>query len=147
MEILFHRSLSPVIQTARDLSSASDVYLLYTAFAGDVELNHNRRSILSRFGWVPLLNLVMGLPRAVEAAISDGAARYSFTESDSYLSFRRTDGGLEIGASFSKVVLRAAVDELREALNRFRESALRHVRFDHPELAHNRYFLSSFAGS
>lgn len=147
MEILFHRALNPVIQTGDDLSSASDVYLLYTAFAGDIELKHGKRSILTRFGWVPLLNLVVELPRAVQAAISDGAGRYSFTESDSYLIFRRTDGGLEIRASFSEVVILIAVDELWGALNRFRESSLIYVQSEHPELVRNQCFLSFFTES
>ncbi len=145
MDILFHPSPSPVIPTRSDLSEVSGVYLLYTAFPGDIEVSHAGRSLSSRLGWVPLLNVVMELPRAVESAVSSGAGRYAFTESDDFLAFRQADGEMEITASFSDAEVAAPAQAVLEALSRFRESALEHACSDHPELMRNPFFVGSFA--
>ena len=100
--------------------------------------------MISSFGWVPLLNLALELPRVVERAISTGSGKYEFTEADDFLFFGVAGDLVDIRASYSDVVICVEIGELREAVSFFRKSSLAAAQAEHPELRRNENFLTSF---
>lgn len=147
MKFDFRRASTPPVAARADLSDSSLTYLLYSAFMGDLEIVSADISIKTGFGWVPLLNLVLELPRAVRDAATTGVGVYEFTESDSRLTFTRELEGFAIRGSYSPGEIRVSGEELQQAISKFTEASLAYVVSSNPELSLNHEFASTFLKS
>lgn len=144
MEFIFHPSLCPYVRARDNLQDAPPEYLLYSAFLGDIEIQSGCTSLRSDFGWVPLLNLLLELPKAIQDAKTCGRGEYQFTESDGRLLFASTEGRSTIRTTWSLASIEACDSDLYEEVAKFREDGVRIALSQSPELVSNVYFRRVF---
>jgi hypothetical protein len=144
VEFRFHRAIRAHLPMRAELSDASSGYLMYSAFGGDLEITDGESSIRTNVGWVPWLNLLLELPRAVGSSIADGVGIYHFTESDSLLKFTSKLDKSCISGSFTDEKITVDQAELLTALGVFHRNSLARIMESNPELSDNVFFAASF---
>lgn len=144
MELVFHFSQRIYVRLRDDLRDAPPEYLLYSAFPGDIEVRNGPASLRSDFGWVPLLNLILELPRVMRDVKTRGHGEYQFTESDGRLLFSSVEGRSTVRTTWSSDSIEIGDLELGEEVGKFRKDGVRIALLRSPELIGNPYFQQTF---
>ncbi len=120
------------------LDDADETSLRYDCFLGDVIFLVFEVDLSARWGWVPVLDLALGLDAVVDALGHDGAEKlFEFTESDATIAFRRAGDAVEIEASYVPGSARAGYVDLRSTTKQFLARAVHDLVRQHPELRRN----------
>lgn len=122
-----------------DLRAASEMTLRYECFLGDIAFVVDGVDFSARWGWVPVLDLALGL-RSIAGALVEGEERvFEFTESDATIVFRRHGGTVEVTASYVDGAAEVPYVELSLESERFVARVLEDVRRGRPEFAQNAF--------
>jgi hypothetical protein len=92
------------VEADRDLSQVSRPDLIQGAFMGDAIVRFGDVDFSTHFGWVTLIDWCLRLTVSVQSLASVDSTRFSFSESDDFMSFERIRDGLRIECSYSSEV-------------------------------------------
>lgn len=126
-----------------ELEGADEWVLRYDCFLGDLIFIVDEVDLSARWGWVPVLDLALGLVGIVHGLGRDGNAEgvFEFTESDATITFRRDGDMVEIEASYAPRAARVSYNDLQAAAKRFAVRVLDDLVRQHPALCRNAFIV------
>jgi hypothetical protein len=126
------------VELEDNLSRVSRPDLIQGAFMGDAIVKFDAVDFSTHFGWVTLLDWCLRLTVAIRELADTGSARFSFSESDDFMSFRRADEGLHVTCSYvPEVGVIDHQEELAIAVRGFVDSKLAWISQEFPEAMNN----------
>jgi hypothetical protein len=124
----------------QDLGTLSEANLRYEVLLGDVVLLSSDVDLSARWGWIPLLDFVVGVIAALRRLPESRHEVFDFTESGSELRFYHDDGAVEIRANYAAGTISISYDDLLEEATRFAVRVIRELRETAPSLDRNPNF-------
>ncbi|MGA8655742.1 MAG: hypothetical protein WB586_06290 [Chthoniobacterales bacterium] len=132
-------------QPSRDepirFATATIVDLRYRVALGDVILKAGDVDLSAPWGWIPLIDFVVGVRDLVRSLKTDGSeADFEFTESDALLRFRRKASKLVISSSYASGEAVVPISTVIEHLKKFEADLRAELLTRHPDLQRNAHF-------
>jgi len=122
-------------------ATATVTDLRYRIALGDIILKEGEVDLSAPWGWIPLIDFVVGARDLVHSLKTDGnEAEFEFTESEALLRFRRRGSKLAITASYANGEAVVPIPTLIEHLKRFEDDLRAELLTRHPELRRNPHF-------
>ncbi|HEY0789983.1 MAG TPA: hypothetical protein VGD78_02855 [Chthoniobacterales bacterium] len=124
-----------------ELAGLTDVDFRFRFALGDLILESGPVDLSARWGWVPLIDFVIGA-RGIVGLLEQHQihAEFEFTESEATLSFTRQGVDLFLRASYAEGEIKCSLPAFAEQLQAF-EHGLRHDLVERqPGLAHHAVF-------
>ena len=134
--------LSEASRNETDWSATATVTdLRYRTALGDIILKEGEVDLSAPWGWIPLIDFVVGVRDLVHSLKTDGnEAEFEFTESEALIRFRRKGGKLAITASYANGEAVVPIPTLIEHLKRFEDDLRAELLSRYPELRGNPHF-------
>jgi len=99
-----------------DLRTPDEISLHYDLLLGDLILRANGVDFSAKWGWIPLLDLALGLREMCdEIAGGELETEFEFTESDAWLRFSKRGDSFEISASYARETTEVSLSEFRSS--------------------------------
>jgi hypothetical protein len=115
--------------------------LRYRIALGDIILKEGEVDLSAPWGWVPLIDFVVGVRDLVHSLKADGnEAEFEFTESEALFRFRRKGSKVAITASYANGEAVVPMPTLIEHLKRFEDDLRAELLSRYPELRRNPHF-------
>jgi hypothetical protein len=124
-----------------DLERASETDLRYSVFLGDFILIINSVDFSARWGWIPLLDLAIGLKDALKLLDARNESEFEFTESNAKLVFVRSGDSVLVEPSYSSARIEIQMSELQRALSSFVARLVEDLEREFPRLSLNQVFI------
>lgn len=122
-------------------AAATVVDLRYRLALGDVILKVGDVDLSAPWGWIPLIDFVVGVRDVVRSLKTDGSeADFEFTESEALLRFRRKGSKLVISSSYARGEGIVPIATLIEHLKRFEDDLRTALLNRYPDLRTNQHF-------
>jgi|SRR6516162_76274 len=122
-------------------ATATVTDLRYRIALGDIILKEGEVDLSAPWGWIPLIDFVVGVRDLVHSLKTDGnEAEFEFTESEALLRFRRKGSKLAITASYANGEAVVPIPTLIEHLKRFEDDLRAELLTRYPELRRNPHF-------
>jgi hypothetical protein len=122
-------------------ATATVADLRYRIALGDVVLKEGSVDLSAPWGWIPLIDFVVGVRDLVHSLKMDGSeAEFEFTESEALLRFRRKGGKLAITASYANGEAVVPIPTVIEHLKKFEDDLRAELLTRYPELRRNPHF-------
>lgn len=123
------------------LATATVADLRYRVALGDVILKAGDVDLSAPWGWIPLIDFLLGVRDLVRSLKTDGSeAEFEFTESDALLRFRREADKLAISASYANGEAVVPVLTVNESLKKFEDDLRTELLTRCPDLRRNAHF-------
>jgi hypothetical protein len=105
---------------------------------GDAIIRFDAVDFSTHFGWVTLLDWCLRLAGAIRELAATGSARFTFSESDDFMSFARVGNELNITCSYvAEVGVIEREEELAVAISDFVDSQLVWISREFPDAMNN----------
>lgn len=132
-------------QPSRDepirFATATIADLRYRVALGDVILKAGDVDLSAPWGWIPLIDFVVGVRDLVRSLKTDGSeADFEFTESDALLRFRRKASKLVISSSYASGEAVVPISTVIERLKKFEADLRAELLTRYPDLQRNAHF-------
>lgn len=122
-------------------ATATVTDLRYRIALGDVILKAGGVDLSAHWGWIPLIDFVVGVRDLVRSLKTDGSEEeFEFTESDAVLRFRRKASKLAISASYANGEAVVPIPTVIEHLKKFEDDLRVELVTRYPELRRNPHF-------
>lgn len=126
------------VELEGNLSQVDRPDLVQGAFMGDAVVRFDAVDFSTHFGWVTLLDWCLRLAVAIRNLAATGSARFTFSESDDFMSFRRVGDELQVTCSYvAEVGVIGHEEELTVAVSDFIDSHLEWISREFPEAMNN----------
>lgn len=113
------------VEADQDLSQVSRPDLIQGAFMGDAIVKFDDVDFSTHFGWLTLIDWCLRLAVSVQDLTSADSTRFSFSESDDFMSFQRIQGTLRVTCSYSReVAVIRHEEDLAHAVREFIDSRM-----------------------
>jgi hypothetical protein len=123
------------------LAAATVVDLRYRVALGDVILKVGDVDLSAPWGWIPLIDFVVGVRDLVRSLKTDGSeADFEFTESEALLRFRRKADKLVISSSYASGEAIVPIATVIEYLKKFEDDLRAELLNRYPEVRRNQHF-------
>jgi hypothetical protein len=116
---------------------ASVAELLYEMFLGDLSFRIGDADFSALWGWVPIMDVVRQLMRAVRQLPAINRLDIDFTESDALLRLDYEDGVVTISSTYSPAVVKVTLSDFDDAVRRFATDAIQDFEAKCPGLRGN----------
>jgi hypothetical protein len=123
-----------------DVARATEEELRYRALLGDIQFAIGDADFSTSWGWVPVLDFVLGLNWLLERLPDSHYETFEFTESGAQLRFELVDDRVEVRSSYVAATAGLALDEFRVAVRDLTAQVLHDARQAAPGLDANPIF-------
>ncbi|WP_328665307.1 hypothetical protein OG905_00260 [Streptomyces sp. NBC_00322] len=125
------------VEAESDLSQVYRPDLLQGAFMGDAVMLFGNTDLSPRFGWVTLIDWCLRLSGAVAELKVTDEKTVRFSESDDFISFRRSEEKLHVSTSYEPGTVTVPFDAFVDSVRDFVESRLDWIAANFPDAMRN----------
>jgi hypothetical protein len=123
--ILLTYTLSSEFETSElDWKEATEADFRYRLFTGDLTFIVAEMDFSARWGWIPIIDVALGIQHVIRELEDRTTSTLEFTESDSCIHFTRLNGTIKIKPSYVSEEATAYFSEFKSCSSEFLKRVL-----------------------